>query len=295
MTPAGTLESELKSNNNKKKKKKINPSTIILTILFIVIGLSMLVPLIWMISASFKPEADVFNFPIEWIPVRWNAVENYRTVWFGDYNFAQYYWNSIKIAVSATVLQVFFSALGAYGFSKVRWRFREPLFALYLATMMIPEQVTIVTRFLITRSMGLYNTHLGLILMLSFSVYGTFLLRQSMLQIPEALSESARIDGANHWQIFSRIILPMTRPTIATLAILKFTWTWNDYQNPLIFITRPELYTVQQGMQVFATQSGVYYSLTMAAAVSSILPLLIIFLIGQKYIIGGIGAGAVKG
>ena len=159
---------------------------------------------------------------------------------------------------------------------------------------MIPEQVTIVTRFLITRELGLYNTHTGLILMLSFSVYGVFLLRQTMMSIPEALSESARIDGANHWQIFSRIILPMTQPTIATLAILKFTWTWNDYQNPLIFLTNPNKYVLQQGMQAFATQSGVYYSLTMAAAVSSILPLLIIFLIGQKYIIDGIGEGAVK-
>src|SRR5699024_414782 len=139
----------------------------------------------------------------------------------------------------------------AYGFSKVKWKGRDTIFTLYLATMMIPEQVTIVTRFLITRSMGLYNTHLGLILMLSFSVYGTFLLRQAMLGIPEALSESAKIDGANHWQIFSRIILPMTKPSIATLAILKFTWTWNDYQNPLIFLTNPELYTVQQGMQMF--------------------------------------------
>lgn len=277
-----------------KKKNKISVSTIVLTILFIVIGIAMLVPLVWMISASLKPEADVFNFPIEWIPKRWNAVENYRTVWGGQYNFGLYYWNSIKVSVGATVLQVFFSALGAYGFSKVKWKGRDLLFTLYLATMMIPEQVTVVTRFLITREMGLYNTHLGLILMLSFSVYGVFLLRQSMMSIPESLSESAKIDGANHWQIFSRIILPITQPSLATLAILKFTWTWNDYQHPLVFITDPDLYVVQQGMQVFATQSGVYYSLTMAAAVSSILPLLIIFLIGQKYIIGGIGEGAVK-
>lgn len=275
-------------------KGKYSVTQIILTILFLLVGISMLVPLVWMISASLKTEADVFNFPIEWIPKRWNAVENYRTVWGGDYNFGLYYWNSIKVSVGATVLQVFFSALGAYGFSKVKWKGRDLLFTIYLATMMIPEQVTIVTRFLITREIGLYNTHLGLILMLSFSVYGVFLLRQSMLAIPDSLSESAQMDGANHWQIFSKIILPMTQPSIATLAILKFTWTWNDYQHPLVFITDPSKYVVQQGMQMFATQSGVYYSLTMAAAVSSILPLLIIFLIGQKYVIGGIGEGAVK-
>lgn len=279
----------------KKPKKRLKFSTIILTILFLIIGLSMLIPLIWMLSASFKPEADVFNFPIEFIPRRWNAVENYKAVWGGNYNFGRYYWNSIKLAVSATVLQVLFSALAAYGFSKVKWKGRDKLFNLYLLTMMIPEQVTLVTRFLIMRSIGLYNTHIGLILMWSFSVYGTFLLRQSMLGIPESLSESARIDGANHWQIFTRIIFPMIRPTVATLAILKFTWTWNDFQVPLVFLTDPDLYTVQQGMQTFATQSGVYYSLTMAAAVSSILPLVIVFLIAQRYIIDGIGAGAVKG
>lgn len=276
------------------RKKKFDLSKFLLTTLFLVIGVSMLIPLVWMISASLKPEADVFNFPIEWIPQRWNAVENYRTVWGGQYNFGLYYWNSIKVSVGATVLQVFFSALGAYGFSKVKWKGRDVLFTIYLATMMIPEQVTIVTRFLITREIGLYNTHLGLVLMLSFSVYGVFLLRQAMMAIPDSLSESAQIDGANHWQIFSRIVLPMVQPSIATLAILKFTWTWNDYQHPLVFITDPDLYVVQQGMQVFATQSGVYYSLTMAAAVSSILPLLIIFLLGQKYVIGGIGEGAVK-
>lgn len=277
--------------NSRKRKKIIR---LILTIFFIIIGISMLVPLIWMISASMKPEVDVFNFPIEWIPKRWNAVENYRQVWSGQYNFPLYYWNSIKVSVGATLLQVFFSALGAYGFSKVKWKRRDLIFNLYLATMMIPEQVTVVSRFLITRRLGLNNSHTGLILMLSFSVYGVFLLRQSMLSIPESLSESAKLDGANHWQIFSRIILPMTQPAIATLAILKFTWTWNDYQHPLIFITKPEKYVIQQGMQAFATQSGVYYSLTMAAAVSAILPLLIIFLIGQKYVIGGIGEGAVK-
>lgn len=285
----------IKMDKKKKIKNNTGISNIILTVLFLIIGLGMLLPLLWMISSSFKMESDIFNFPIEWIPKRWNAIENYKTVWGNEYNFGLYYFNSIKIAVLATFFQVLFSALGAYGFTKISFKGRDTLFIIYLATMMIPEQVTVVSRFIILQKMGLYNTHLGIILMLSFSVYGVFLLRQNMLAIPNELSESAKIDGASHFRIFFQIILPLLKPSIATLAILKFVWTWNDYQTPLVFLNSEKLYTIQLGMQQFASQSGVYYSLIMAAAVSSILPLMVIFIIGQKYVIDGITSGAVKG
>lgn len=275
--------------------KKINITKIILTILFWAIGLTMLVPLIWMISTACKVEADVFNFPIQWIPPRWNLVENMKEVWGGEYNFGLYYLNSIKVTLGATFLQVFVSALGAYGFSKVKFRGRDQLFLVYLATMMIPPQVTIVSQFIIMRGIGLYNTHLGLILMLAFSVYGVFLLRQSMMSIPDSLSESAKIDGAGHVTIFFRIIVPMIKPSLATLATLKFVWTWNDYQAPLVFLNTRSLYTIQLGMKQFASESGSYYSLIMAAAVSAILPLVIVFLFCQKFVVDGIATGAVKG
>lgn len=165
----------------------------------------------------------------------------------------------------------------------------------YLATMMIPPQVTIVSQFIITREIGLYNSHTGLVLMLAFSVYGVFLLRQAMLAIPESLSESAKIDGAGHVTIFFQIILPMVKPSLATLATLKFVWTWNDYQTPLVFLNSRELYTIQLGMKQFASESGSYYSLIMAAAVSAILPLIIVFLFCQRFVVDGIATGAVKG
>lgn len=275
--------------------KKINITKIILTILFWAVGFTMLVPLIWMISTACKVEADVFNFPIQWIPPRWNFIENMKEVWGGDYNFGLYYINSIKVTLGATLLQVFVSALGAYGFSKVKFKGRDQLFLAYLATMMIPPQVTIVSQFIIMRGIGLYNSHLGLILMLAFSVYGVFLLRQSMTSIPESLSESAKIDGAGHLTIFFQIILPMIKPSLATLATLKFVWTWNDYQAPLVFLNNRDLYTIQLGMRQFASESGSYYSLIMAAAVSAILPLVIVFLFCQKFVVDGIATGAVKG
>lgn len=201
--------------------KKISITKIILTAVFWIVGITMLVPLVWMISTACKVEADVFNFPIQWIPPRWNLVENMKEVWGGEYNFGLYYLNSIKVTLCATFLQVFVSALGAYGFSKVNFKGRDKIFLAYLATMMIPPQVTIVSQFIIMRGIGLYNTHFGLILMLAFSVYGVFLLRQSMMSIPESLSESAKIDGAGHVTIFFRIILPMVKPSLATLATLK--------------------------------------------------------------------------
>lgn len=276
-------------------KKKVNITKLLLTILFWAIGFTMLVPLIWMISTACKVEADVFNFPIQWIPPRWNLVENMKEVWGGEYNFGLYYLNSIKVTLAATFLQVFVSALGAYGFSKVKFRGRDKIFLIYLATMMIPPQVTIVSQFIIMRSIGLYNSHVGLVLMLAFSVYGVFLLRQAMMSIPESLSESAKIDGAGHVTIFFKIILPMVKPSLATLATLKFVWTWNDYQAPLVFLNSRTLYTIQLGMRQFASESGSYYSLIMAAAVSAILPLVIVFLFCQRFVVDGIASGAVKG
>lgn len=268
---------------------------LIVTAILLALAISMLLPLIWMISASLKFESDVFNFPIDWIPKRFNAINNYKEVLSSKYNFVLYYWNSIKVAVFATFLQVTFSAMGAYAFTKINFPFKNGLFMLYLITLMIPEQVTIVPRFMVFKYLNLYNTHLGLIVMLSFSVYGVFLLRQFMVTIPLSLSEAAKIDGAGHFTIFMRIILPMTKPAIATLGILKFVWTWNDYQNPLVFLYSEELYTLQLGMRQFATESGVFYSLVMTSAVLAIAPLFIMFIIGQKYVIEGISMGAVKG
>ena len=275
--------------------KKLSAGKVIATIILYFIGITMLAPLAWMISTSFKIENEVFNFPIEWIPKTFVGLDNYKVVWGEEYNFGMYYLNSIKITVLSTILQILISALGAYGFTKVRWKWRDKIFLLYLATMMIPPQVTIVSQFIITRQLGLYNTHAGLIAMLAFSVYGVFLLRQAMMAVPDSLSESAKIDGAGHVRIFFQIILPMVKPSLATLATLKFVWTWNDYQHPLVFLSSRELYTIQLGMKQFASESGSYYALTMAAAVSAIIPLVIVFLLCQRFVVDGIATGAVKG
>jgi multiple sugar transport system permease protein len=268
---------------------------IVVTVFLSLIAITMTLPFLWMLSTSFKFETDVFKFPVEWIPSKWNAISNYKEVWGGKYSFALFYMNSIKVTVLTTILQVSVSAMGAYAFSKIRFKFRDGLFLVYLSMMMIPDQVTIVPKFMIFRWLKLFDTHLGLILLGSFSIYGMFLLKQFMVSIPNALSESAKIDGAGHGKIFLQIILPMTKPALVTLVILKFVWTWNDFQNPLIFLNSENLYTIQLGMTKFMTEYTQYYSLMMVAAVCSIFPLLIVFLIGQRYVLEGMTLGAVKG
>ncbi len=268
---------------------------IVLTGMLMIVAITTIMPFLWMISASLKVEADVFKFPIEWIPRKFNAVANYREVWMGRYNFVMFYWNTFKITVVATVFQVIFSAMAGYAFAKVQFKFKNIIFPALLAALMVPDQVILVPRFLLARWFGLYDTHAIIIILLSFSVYGMFLMRQYMVTIPEALSESAKIDGANHFRIFTLIILPMSKPIVATLAIIKFVWTWNDYQTPLVFLKSRSLYTIQLGIRQFASESGTFYSLVMAAAVCTIIPLIIIFLAGQKYILEGMAAGAVKG
>lgn len=275
--------------------KKWPISKIALTIILFACGIIFLLPFIWMISTSLKVEQDVFKFPIEWIPSQFNGEANYKKVWLGDYPFYLYYWNTIKVTILTTFTSVLVSSMAAYGFTKVNFRGNNFLFLIVLATFMVPQQSIIVPQFLLMREIKLFDTHLGLVLLGSFSVLGTFMLRQFFMSINNEFIEAARIDGAGHARIFLNVTMPMIRPAIATYGILRFIWTWNDYQNPLIFLRTDKYYTLQLAMNKFSDTYGQFYSLTMAAAVSAIIPLLIVFLIGQKQVIEGIALGGVKG
>ncbi|HUC92849.1 MAG TPA: carbohydrate ABC transporter permease [Paenibacillus sp.] len=268
---------------------------VITTAAMLVFGLIFLLPFIWMLSASFKLEADVFTYPVQWIPPVWNAVQNYTEVWNGSYPFALYYWNTVKVTVITTLTSTLFSSMAAYGFSKVNFQGREALFIVVLATYMVPNQAILVPQFVLYSWLGLFDSHLGLILLGSFSVLGTFMLRQFFMGIHNEYIESAKIDGASHTRIFASIAFPLIKPAVATYAILRFIWTWNDYQNPLIFIRSDQLYTLQLAIRKFADAYSQTYSLIMAGAVSAIIPLLIIFILGQKQVIEGISVGGVKG
>jgi multiple sugar transport system permease protein len=277
------------------KVRKTKFLKIILTVIMVLFALTMVVPFLWMLSSSFKIEKDIFNFPIQWIPQKWNLVHNYKTVWGSQYNFRLYYWNSIKVTILTTFFQVAISAMAGFAFAKLDFKFKNQLFLLFLATMMIPDQVTIVPQFMILNELNLYDTHAGLVLVGAFSIFGIFFLRQYMISIPDSIMEAAKIDGANYFTIFYKMILPISKPALATLSILKFVWTWNDYMHPLIFLSSEKLFTIQIGIKSFVTDFSADYALMMAAAVSATLPLIIIFIVGQRSIIGGITSGAIKG
>lgn len=277
-------------------RKRIDVARIVTTAVMLVLSAVMLLPLVWMVSASCKVEQDVFVYPIQWIPRQWNAVNNYKTVILENQFFRNYV-NSFIQTGGVVVLSLLLGSMCAYAFSKIRFRGSEKMFLFLLALMMIPPQLTLISRFIIVQKIRLYDTLIGLILMEAFSVYGVFLLRQFMITIPDSICESARMDGAGHWVIYSRIILPMVKPALATLAILKTVWTWNDYQGPMVFLASSEKFTVQLAVQQFAQADGMtpVYSLVMTGAVIATIPLIVMFIIFQSKVIEGIAVGAVKG
>ncbi len=256
---------------------------------------AMILPFLWMISASFKPEVDIFEFPIHWIPRR-PTTDHHVQVW-REMRFAMYYLNSVKITSIGVFLEVVTSLLAAYGFSRVRWPGRDVLFGLYVSTLMIPYAVIMIPQYKLLREVGLTNTHLGLLVLYAFTAFGTFLMRQFFMQIPEELSESARIDGAGELCIFARIITPLAGAGVAALVILRFVDIWNDFLGPLIYLTDHHLKTIPRALADFRVdmQMQERYGMVMAAAVASLVPIVAVYFAAQKYIIEGIARAGIKG
>ena len=272
------------------------------------------VPFLWMISASFKPRAEVerLNFiPESPQPSNYLVVLGRRNPsgWDRplDISFGRWYFNSIFVAAWVTFLQVLTSALAAYAFSRLQWPGRDKVFLLYLGTMMIPSLVLMIPNFAVLVKapellgrwtgirMRLVNSYAGLILPSAFSTFGTFLLRQFMMTIPPALDEAAKVDGASHWQVFWDVILPQARPGLITLAILVFLANYKSFFWPLVLVKDDCYRTLPIGMLAFQTQYGPQIEYLMAASVMCIVPLIILFVVFQKFIVRGIQLGAVKG
>ncbi|MDB6095228.1 MAG: hypothetical protein JWM32_2790 [Verrucomicrobia bacterium] len=258
------------------------------------------------------------------IPNEWNW-DNFAYVW-KKVNFLRYYLNSLVVALFVTVGQVFTSACAAYAFARLRWPGRDRVFFAYLATMMVPNAVTLIPNFALMKEIPGWLTHLlpfvdwldfrylgtsagaapvgrlvgldsyfALIVPNLFNAYGVFLLRQFLLGIPRELDEAARIDGATHWQIFSRVILPLSKPGLVTLAIFAFMGTWSNLLWPVIVTNLEALRTLPLGLMIFQQQSGAQWHYVMAGALLMLLPVIVIFIAGQRYFVSGIATGAVKG
>ncbi len=291
------MEKQVQFNRDKMKRTAVK---IFFTVLIGLVALSMVTPFIWMVSASMKLPLDVMQLPIKWIP-EYFYPDNYKKVWniggvaARDYHFGLAYFNSIKIAVINLTGSVITSTLAGYAFAKIKFRGSNVLFLLYLATMMIPSQVTLIPKFVLFNKMGLTGTHLTLILPGLITITGTFLMRQYFMQIPDELRESARVDGANEYVIWARIMVPIAKPSMASLAMVVFLWNWNSYLEPLVFLSDWRLYTIPIALTNFIEESVTEYNLVMAAASSALIPAFLVFVLGQKFLVKGLVAGAVKG
>lgn len=271
--------------------KKMNQ--IVLYLALILIALIMLIPFAWMLSASLKLNKDVFAYPIQWIPQnpRW---QNYVDIWT-KIPLGTFILNTAKITIIVTFLQVLSSSFAAYAFSKLRFWGRDVLFISYLMTIAVPWQTYMVPQFILMSKLGLNNTHLALILLQAFSAFGVFMMKQFYQGIPGELCEAARIDGMSEYGIWARIMLPLSKPAIATLIIFTFVGTWNDFLGPMIYLTKTELKTIQIGLRMFITQYSSEYGLIMAGSVVTLIPVLVIFLIMQKNFVQGISVSGLKG
>lgn len=266
----------------------------IFTLLSLGIGILMVSPFLWMLSASFKNVADIFEFPIRLIPKTFDW-SNFKEVWTGPVPFYIFYLNSMKITFLQVLGTLVTSSLAGFAFAKLRFKFKETIFLVYLATMIIPPQVLFVPKFIMFDQLHLINTHTAIILPGMFSVLGTFLMRQFFSTLPNALFEASKIDGAGYWKMYWKISLPLVKPALVTLLILAFTWHWNEYENPLILLRDRDLFTIPLGLTSYTDENGTDYPLIMAASVSALAPLVLIVVICQRWFVEGIASTGLKG
>jgi multiple sugar transport system permease protein len=259
----------------------------------VVAAAAVLLPFVWMVISSLKENNEVFTVPIQWIPdpVVW---QNYVEIW-EKADMATWIKNTLILSVGVTFLQVLTGSFAAYGFSKTRFPGRDALFLLYVATIAVPWQAYMIPQFVMLSKMGLSNTLWAMLALQTFSAFGVFLMKQFYETVPEELSEAARIDGLSEYGIWRRIMVPLSVPAIASLVLITFTNTWNDYLGPLIYLRSPDLWTLQIGLKTFIGQYNADYALIMAGSVISVLPIAVVFLLGQRYFIEGIATSGLKG
>jgi multiple sugar transport system permease protein len=265
-------------------------------------GLLMMAPFLWMISTSLKTRAEVFATPPTLFPVvpQW---QNYADMW-NALPFGSFFLNSLKLATLNTIGQLISCSMAAFAFAALRFRFREPLFALLLVTLIIPFQVVLVPNFILYRLLphpvSTSGNWIGTqepLWVAAFlgGAFGTFLLRQFFLAIPRELGDAARVDGANPWHIYRYIYLPLAKPALATLAIFTFMWTWNDLINPIIYLRDIESFTLTAGLSLFQGQYVGKWPLLMAGAMVSVVPMILLFIVAQRQFVRGIAMTGIKG
>lgn len=259
-----------------------------------VLAFLFLLPLLWLISTSLKPDEELFTPSLTWIPRR-IAWENYALA-LSAFPFWLYLRNTLIICLFVVVGTVLSSLVPAYGFAILRWRGRDFWFLVMLATLMLPPQVTLLPVFLIFRALGWVDTFLPLIVPAFFgNAFTIFLLRQFLRTLPKELFDAARLDGCTEWQILWRLVAPLSQPALATVALFAFVWSWTDFMSPLIYLNDADKFTLAVGLQYFLGRHGEQWNLLMAAAAVVTAPLLFLFLLTQRFFIRGITLTGLKG
>ena len=270
-----------------------NPLQVIGNLLLLLVAVGMVVPFLWMISTSLKADEYILSIPPQLLPAEPTLASYQRLNEL--FPIARLFSNSMLAALLSTLGQLLTSSLAAYAFARIEFRARNAIFLLYLATLMIPFQVTITPLFILMRMLGWLNSYQGLILPGIFSAFGVFLLRQALLSIPRELEEAAIIDGASPWTLYARIVLPLVRPSLATLAIFAFMGSWNSFLWPLFILRDDALMTLPVGLATLHGRWLTQWNLVMAGAVITVLPMLIVYLFAQRYFEQGVVLSGLKG
>jgi putative chitobiose transport system permease protein len=272
--------------------KVVNKSVVLVfLILFAVI---FTIPFVWLLSTALKsPSENIFSYPPQFIPQQ-ITISNFIEVW-NTIPMGRYFVNSIIVAIFSIALNLIFSSLAAYPLARMTFKGRDTIFYMILSTMMIPFQVIMIPIFIICMKLGLTDSYIGVVLPTAVSAFGIFLMRQAYLGIPKELEETALIDGCNSFDIWWRIMVPLTKPALSTLAIFSFVASWSDFLWPLIILKDTDKYTLPLGISYLAGAFSANWRLIAAGSIISIIPILLVFIFLQKYFIEGSTEGAVKG
>lgn len=265
-------------------------------ILVILVAIIVILPFAWMIVSAFKSQKELFAFPPTFFPTEWKVENFIEAASRGSISFVEMFFNSMKIAVPATVFNIIFSSLAGYSFARLKFPNREKIFMLFIAAMMVPSAVTLIPRFLMFNDLGFYDTYVPLIMPVMFGTpFSIFLTRQFFMTLPKELEEAAIIDGCSHFRIWWQIFIPLCKPIISTLAVFQFQSSYNDFMGPVIYIASDSKFTVQMGLSSFRNSFTSRYDLIMAGSILALIPIVILFIACQKYIVRGIAMSGVKG
>ncbi|MCI5589871.1 MAG: carbohydrate ABC transporter permease [Coprococcus comes] len=262
----------------------------------IIVAILVILPFLWMVVSAFKSQRELFAYPPTFFPKVWKVENFIEAASRGSISFWQMFLNTMKIALPSTIFNIIFSSLAGYAFARLKFPFRDTIFMCFIAAMMVPFAITLIPRFLMFKDFGFYDTYVPLIVPVMFGTpFSIFLTRQFFLTLPKELEEAAIMDGCSHFRIWAQIFMPLCKPIIATLSVFQFQSSYNDFMGPVIYIASDAKFTVQMGLSSFRNSFTSRYDLIMAGSILALIPVMILFICCQKYIVRGIAMSGMKG